>query len=127
MMTRLIPAGLVLLFACGGGGDSTGPSLQVDGNWHGSTSTQGFNLFADLTLTDNNGSLTGTGTLTGPASCNGVGIAGSRHGDQVDLTMTCPGYIPIAFSGRVSSSGNSIPGSISGSGFAVTSFDFIKQ
>lgn len=121
-----LPVGLALALACGGG-DSNGPSKDIDGNWRGSASTQAFNIFADLAITDNNGSLTGTGSLSGTQSCNDVGVAGQRSGSHVNLSMTCPGFQAINFSGSLSSSGTGVTGNISGSGFSTTPFDLIKQ
>ena len=116
---------LALVLGCGGG-DSSGPSKDIDGHWRGSASTQGFNLFADITLTDASGHISGGGSLSGTVGCN-IQISGTRTGDKVTLSMTCPGYAPISFSGHVSSAGNSIPGTVSGSGFTGADFDFIKQ
>ena len=46
-----LPVGLAFALACGGG-DSNGPSKDIDGAWKGGTSTQNFNLFVDMTLVD---------------------------------------------------------------------------
>lgn len=121
-----LPMGLALALACGGG-DSNGPSKDIDGNWRGSASTLGFNIFADLAIADNNGTLTGTGSLSGTQSCNNVGVDGHRSGSQVTLGITCPGFQTINFDGSLSSSGAGITGNISGSGFSATPFDLIKQ
>jgi hypothetical protein len=121
-----LPVGLALALACGGG-DSNGPSRDIDGNWRGSASTQAFNIFADLVVADAGGTLSGSGTLSGTQSCNNVLVGGHRSGSHVDLSMTCPGFQPINFSGSLSSSGTGITGNISGSGFAPTPFDLIKQ
>jgi hypothetical protein len=121
-----LPVGLALVIACGGG-DSNGPNKDIDGNWRGSASTQAFNIFADLTIADNNGNLSGTGSLSGTQACNNVDVAGHRSGSQVNLSMTCPGFQPINFSGSLSSSGTGVTGNISGSGFSTTPFDLIKQ
>lgn len=118
--------GLLLLLGCGGG-DSAGPSRDIDGNWRGSASTQAFNFFADVTIADAGGSLTGNGSFSGSQNCNSIGLSGSRSGSNVSFSMTCIGFIPINFSGRLSSAGNSMTGTISGSGFSATPLDFIKQ
>jgi len=121
-----LPVGLALALACGGG-DSSGPDKDIDGNWRGSASTQGFNIFADLVITDANGTLSGNGSLSGTQSCNDVGVGGHRSGSHVILSMTCPGFQPINFDGSLGGSGTGIDGNISGSGFPATPFDLIKQ
>jgi len=119
------PVALAFALACGGG-DSNGPSKDIDGAWKGGTSTQNFNLFVDINLVDAGGHISGGGTLSGSFGCD-IQVTGSRTNDRVNLAFTCPGYEPVNFSGHVSSTGNSIPGSISGSGFTGSGFDLIKQ
>ena len=116
---------MAFALACGGG-DSNGPSKDIDGAWKGGTSTQNFNLFVDMTLVDAGGHISGAGTMSGSFGCD-IQVSGTRTGDRVNMAFTCADYQPVNFSGYVSSTGNSIPGSISGSGFTGSDFDLIKQ
>lgn len=117
---------LLSTLSCGGG-DSTGPSIDLDGSWHGSASTQAFNFFVDFTLTDDNGVIGGTATLSGSGPTCAADVSGDRSGRDLDLAITCQGYQPVVFEGTVSSAGNSVTGNIQGSGFPVTQFDMIRQ
>lgn len=122
----LVLALTVLTTGCGGG-DSQGPDRpSLDGTWLGGTVSGSFTFQITMTLAQDGDQITGTGTITGTGPTCGVSIDGTRSGTAIALSITCPGFQPIGFSGEQHSR-STINGRVAGSGLPTTSFDLIRQ
>ena len=123
----LVILAAVLFGACGGG-DSSGPSPTLEGNWHGGASGQGITIQTSFSLHESAHVLNGAGSISGSGivTCT-AGIAGAHQGATVNLTFTCPGYAPLGFQGNAMSDLTVIDGTLAGSGLNPINIDFIKQ
>ena len=109
--------------ACGGGG-STGPSLTAAGAWKGGVvSPVNFQLTASLT--EQTGTIAGTGTLSGSGPTCTVSLTGTRNGDQVTLTISCPGFAAMTYAATLHSA--TMTGTVSGTGAPPFAFDLDRQ
>ena len=116
----------ILATGCGGE-DSQGPDLrELDGTWAGGTVSNGFSFQITMSVVQEGSAITGTGTISGSGPTCGVSISGDRDGTEVSLSIACPGFQPIGFSGE-QRSGSVINGSVSGSGLPTTTFDLLRQ
>lgn len=98
-----------------------GYGLSVTGRYTGSN--QGISV--DLTLTENNGNVTGSGTIVdGQQSTFSISVSGTFNAPNVNLTLTSAQLQePIQLTGTVANDGSSINGTMSGSGlsnFSIT-------
>ena len=108
---RATGALLLLLVACG-----TEPEIvpTVSGTWHGASS--GWTLH--LTLTENGGAISGSGSITptgGPSQPLTVGSGAHAHPD-VSLTLQASGFEDMLFTGELITT-ERINGQLDGSGF----------
>ena len=91
---------LVILFsfaALGCGDDANEPKIpSLDGRWSGTTS----DLTIDLTLTESDREITGSGTLSGSSSL-ALQVDGSHVHPDVSLTMSASGYEDTNFTGEM--------------------------
>jgi hypothetical protein len=110
MKRLLIVAMLAVVTACS---SSTAPKVTVAGTWTGVASTQALTM----TLVENSGSVTGSGTLTNtPAGTIALVISGTFTGSTVSLTLASGLHPAINLSGTIV--GNTMSGSLQGSGFS---------
>ena len=110
--TPWLTAAALVLAACGGGGDSTGPSTRsLAGGWQGSTG----GVTIALTLTSTNGTVSGDGSMTSVAAAIAVVVTGTYADPAVSLTLVAQGYQPLSFTGT--RAGGQITGTLNGSGF----------
>jgi len=103
----------LLLAACGGGGDSTGPSRpNLDGAWSGSNA----GITLSVTLNENRGDVFGDGNLTSINASIALTVSGTYSSPSVSLTMSAQGYQDLNFTGSMASP-TSMTGTLNGSGF----------
>lgn len=109
-MKRLLT--VAMAFALAACSSSTAPKVTVAGTWSGSTGGQALTL----TLAENAGSVSGSGTLTNtPAGTIAITVSGSFVGSTVSLALTSGLHPAINLSGTVA--GNTMTGALQGSGF----------
>lgn len=114
-------AALVLAMGCGS--DSTGPTHQsVSGTWSGVTGAQ----VLTMTLVENGGVVTGSGTLTNtPTGTRAQTVTGTFASPTLDVTLSSGSVQPVALHGTVG--GNSMAGSLTGSGFTGDAITLTRQ
>lgn len=109
-MKRWIMVAMVLMAA--GCKSSTGPKITVAGTWAGVTNAQ----LLTLTLVENSGEVSGSGTLTNtPSGTIAITVSGPFVGSTVSLALTSGLHPAINLTGTVA--GNTMTGSLQGSGF----------
>jgi hypothetical protein len=112
--------------ACGSTAPTQPTYAEVDGNWLGGTVSNGFALQLAMTLAEDSHGITGTGTLSGSGPSCDASISGSRHSAAITLSIACPGFIPIGFTGQRRND-STINGHVTGSGLPTTPFDLLTQ
>ncbi len=116
---------LVLLFSLaviGCGDDASEPKIPtLDGRWSGTTS----DLTVNLTLTEDNREVTGSGTLSGTSSI-ALQVDGSHVHPDVSLTLSASGYEDMNFTGELIND-ESVRGELRGSGFNGETLTLRKQ
>lgn len=115
-MQRIIAVAAVLLVACGGGSDGSAttepPKGSVAGVWIGNTGGQTLSL----SLVENAGVVSGTGTLTGTSTgTRALIVSGTFSNPSVTATLSSGTLTPFSFQGTLS--GTQVAGALSGSGF----------
>ncbi|MDP1860149.1 MAG: Ig-like domain-containing protein [Gemmatimonadaceae bacterium] len=97
----------------------TPPSVVklLTGTWAGSTVISGTSIPVEYTLTETNGSVTGTNKWKVGTTVFSGPVNGSRSGSNVSMTSNFPGFDPFTFSGTLDGAVNRITGVINGSGF----------
>ncbi len=90
----------------------TSTSGVLTGSYSGTT--DGVTL--SLTLTDNGGSISGSGTFGDATDTFAVSVAGTRNGSTATLQVSSPELVPLTFTGTVSSNGSSFTGNLTGTG-----------
>lgn len=112
-MRRLILITLTALVAACGGDSSTAPKQTVAGTWMGVTGLQTLTM----TLVENGGVVSGTGTLTNtPTGTRAMTVAGTHTGTSLTATLSSGTLQPVNLQATVS--GNGMSGTLTGSGFA---------
>jgi len=89
-VTRVLAAAVVIGLA-GCHHDSTGPAGPLNGSWEGSVTGE---FTMDATLSDRNGSVTGSGVLSGPAIVNppiDFTVSGTDNGGSFNMILTAQG------------------------------------
>ncbi len=124
---RYLLVGLMLLVTgCGGGDGSTQPDdPEVEGQWNGPINTDGGSGSLAVTLTETDGTVTGTGTLSVTGDALALSITGTYAPPNVSLQMSAPGYEPMNLSGEVSD--EEIDGTLNGSGFVNIAVTLRRQ
>lgn len=108
--TLLIVLSLFLLGSCG---DPTGlGETNIDDSWTGAVATSTLTV----TITENHGTITGSGRITGGAAALALNVTGTRAKENVSMTLSSPGYQPMNFEGEIRHK-DQITGTISGSGY----------
>lgn len=115
---------VVMVLAMSACSDSpTGPDrVSIDGTWSGSTS--GLNV--TVTISEADGSVTGSGNMSGPGGAIATQVNGTRAGANLSLTLTAQGFAPTNFTGTIQNA-TTITGSLTGSGFADTAITLTKD
>ena len=115
----LVAVLFLALSACSGGG--TEPLPTMTGSWIGTSGT----LSMTFTLSQAAATVSGTGNMTG----NGVAVALTASGTfshpGLSMNLTAVGFEPMNYTGTLS--GNTITGTLNGSGFVNRAFALTRQ
>nr|BCX01925.1 MAG: hypothetical protein KatS3mg041_1971 [Bacteroidota bacterium] len=85
----------------------------LSGRWTGVV--QGITI--DVTLVETKGTITGSGSIQAPGVSISVSVTGTYSFPNVSMTFRSTGYEDFTFSGTLSADGNTLSGSLNGSGF----------
>ena len=98
---------------------------SMAGTWQGTIVT----LVMRVVLADNNGTITGTGTMTQNGTPFALTVTGSRNGSSFTLNVAEVEHEPFTFTGTVTGSGTgtSLTGIANGSGFIDQAITLTKQ
>ena len=90
------------------------PSLT--GRWSGQTTIGGTPLSMEIQMQENNGSVNATGNMVfvEPLAITATGV---YNFPSLSLTVRSSGFADMSFAGELGADGNSISGSMRGSGF----------
>ena len=107
---------------------ANGPSVStrsMTGTWQGTI----VSLVMRVTLTDNNGTITGTGTMTQNGFPFALTLSGTRTGSNFSLNVAEVDHEPFTFVGTVqgAGSGTTLTGVANGSGFLDQSITLTRQ
>lgn len=88
----------------------------LSGSWFGTTTVQGATFTVDLQMTENSGNVNANGTIVfvDPIAVNATG---TYNFPTVSMTIRSSGLADLNFNGTLSADGNSLTGSMRGSGF----------
>lgn len=115
-------AALVVLALGCGGDDPSGPSgAQIDGTWSGTTENGTLNM----TLNETNGDITGDGVLSVGNHSVALTLDGTLTASTVAITGSAPGFDPFDIGATVA--GNTMTGTIDGTGFDQVSFSLTRE
>lgn len=107
----VLPLGLL---GCDSGGDESDPT--VTGSWTGNANFEGSQVTLSLQLTERDQLINGSGSIQ-LVNTVAVSASGTHNFPNVSLTLTSTGLEDLNFQGTLSGDGNSLSGSLSGSGF----------
>ena len=125
-MRYLMVALMLLAAGCGGGDSSTEPDdPEVEGQWNGPINTDGGSGSLALTLTETDGTVSGTGTLSVTGDALALTVTGTYAAPNVSLQMTSQGFEPMNLSGEVTD--EEIDGTLNGSGFVNIAVTLTRQ
>ena len=107
---------------------ANGPDVttrSMTGVWQGTIVT----LVMRVTLTDNNGTISGTGTMTQAGVPFALTVSGTRNGSNFALNVAEAEHEPFEFTGSVqgTGSGTTLTGVANGSGFVNQPVTLSKQ
>lgn len=102
---------LVVLSACGGGGNSSTAPVNMAGNWQftGNSTTFGYTFTATGQVNQTKSSISGTLSLSGSPCAQTAEFSGSLSGTSLSVTANESGQ-NVSFTGTVSADGNSLSG-----------------
>ena len=117
-----------LALKCGEGplDDGLGPTARgINGTWLGTIE----DLTIRLTLAENSGAATGTGTITRAGEPTPVSISGTAGSGAFSITIADPGHEPFTFAGSVQVVGTNtvMKGTVTGSGFQNDALTLTRQ
>ena len=112
---------LIGLVGCGAAEEAAKPPPTVGGNWNYTAASGGTSEGGTMTVNQSGNSLTGSFTMGGDS---GTLTGGHQHPD-VSLSLTIPGYAPFLVTAKLD--GNSIKGTMNGSGAVNATFIATKQ
>lgn len=122
MKSRLFVLTLgVCLAACGGDDPSGPPYASLTGDWRGSLAGLTFRM----DVTDDDGLISGTGTLSGTATLS-FNVAGDHDHPDVDFEGIATGFENFEFDGRFLHE-DTVRGRVNGSGFSDDVLLLIRQ
>ncbi len=110
--------------ACSDNPVEADPSLT--GRWFGQTTIQGTPLSVDLQMQENAGTVNAVGNMVfvDPIAVTASGV---YNFPSLSLTVRSSGFDDLSFSGELGADGNSITGSMRGSGFDNFSVTLRRQ
>jgi len=119
----LISAIALLSFGCG---TDSNEDPSVSGSWMGTATIEGGTLTINLQILENSGNLNGNGTLTfvEPLSIN---ANGTHNYPNVSMTIRSSNLEDLNYNATLSGDGNSLTGTLQGSGFNNFSFTLRRQ
>lgn len=120
-LRRLSIAIAVALIAACGGSPSEPEPISLDGTWAGDAS----GLHISMTVTEIDGTVVGSATLTAFGASHGRPVTGTLEGAVLKFSMA-GGTEPIRFSGTVEGK-NKIPGTLSAWGLSNMRITFTRQ
>lgn len=99
---------------------------MITGRWAGQTTIQGTPLSMDIQLQENNGTINGAGTmvLVDPLA---ITVTGVYNFPSMTMTVRSNDFEDMSFSGDLGADGNTINGSMRGSGFDNFAFSLRRQ
>lgn len=102
---------LVVLSACGGGGNSSTAPVNMAGNWQftGNSTTFGYTFTASGQVNQTKSSISGTLSLSGSPCARTADFSGTLNGTSLSATLNESGQ-NVSFTGTVSADGNSLSG-----------------
>jgi hypothetical protein len=102
---------LVVLSACGGGGNSSTAPVNMAGNWQftGNSITFGYVFNATGQVNQTGSSISGTLSLSGSPCAQTADFSGTINGSSLSVTANESGQ-NVSFTGTVSADGNSLSG-----------------
>ena len=125
-MRYLMVALMLLAAGCGGDDSSTEPEdPEVEGQWNGPINTDVGSGSLALTLTETDGTVSGTGTLSVTGDALALTVTGTYAPPNVSLQMTSQGFEPMNLSGEVTD--EEINGTLNGSGFVNIAVTLTRQ
>jgi hypothetical protein len=126
-MRKVLLSALVALAAAACGGDNSNePAFpEVEGTWAGPINTGSGSGNVTLTLTETNGSVSGTGNFTVPGDAFSLTVTGNYAPPNVSLQASNPQYEPMNFQGTVGE--QTFVGTLNGSGFVNISVTLTRQ
>lgn len=98
----------------------------LTGRWFGQTTVQGVPLSMEVQMQENNGIVNATGNMVfvEPLAITASGV---YNFPSLSLTVTSTGFADLSFTGELGADGNSISGSMRGSGFDNFSITLRRQ
>lgn len=120
---RKVLAVLALTLASACGSDSgTSPTASLTGAWSGPVGTQTLSL----SLVENSGVVTGSGTLTGtPTGTRAQTVAGTFNGATLNATLSSGSVQPVNLTATLA--GTKLSGNLVGSGFTGDAIVLTRQ
>jgi hypothetical protein len=116
VITLALVVSVAGLSGCDSSDPNGGPSPMLTGSWNGTSTVQGLSFNVSLQLVENNGAVNGNGTIT-LQNTVAVSATGTYNFPAVSMTIRSSGFEDLNFSGTLSADGNSISGTMMGSGF----------
>jgi hypothetical protein len=99
----------------------SGPEITASGTWSGSTGSQTISM----TIADNGGTVTGSGTISSSSGPRALTITGSFTKPTLSVTLQSGIAPPANLAGDIS--GNTLSGTLNGSGFNNTSITMTRS
>lgn len=123
-VVALLIAASATSFACSDNPVEADPVLT--GRWFGQTTVQGTPLSMELQLQESGGSVNAAGTMVfvEPLAVTATGV---YNFPSLSLTVRSSGFADLSFTGELGADGNSISGSMRGSGFDNFSITLRRQ
>jgi len=103
-------------------GDANGPQGPMAGSWLGSAS----GLDLSMTLKDNSGKISGSGSFAVPGAALKINVSGTRADTTVTLTLSAQEYQPAQYVALMMND-TTVSGTLNGSGFGTFFITVHKQ
>lgn len=114
-----------VLLMVGCGGDSGPVVIDVQGGYAGTIQGSGSPGQVQLTLVESAGTVTGSGSLSGPSGAVAVTVTGSYAQPSVSLALHATGFEDVNVTGQVTAT--KITGSANGSGYNQAVVNLTRQ
>ena len=111
--------------ACGG--DDGGPTpVEAEGSWQGSTTSQsGQQSTLSFTITETDGTVSGSGNLAAPSESVALSASGTYTEPSLSITFTAQVFNPLNLSATVGET--NMTGTLNGSGFLNSAITLNRQ